>query len=261
MKMLSVLILLLCGCTMLLAQVRMSRLVIAEHEVYQLDSSDIVVADTLIMEDSSRLILNPLKRENYIRASYVVIGNSCVIDGRGIHGKRGRDGTTGATSIGPCQNGQPGRNGAKGLDGTSGINLFLYIDQLKTLGSLTIDLSGGDGGDGGNGGPGGGGSPGTRHCDGGDGGNGGHAGAGGNGGNGGVLTLGGKDAKHLRSLLSTGLKVFTRAGTFGYGGVLGYGGPPGLGPNRRNGRGGTPGNDGALGKPGTIGTILFETNY
>lgn len=252
---------LLCLTASCLAQVRVSSLVVKSNEVYKLDPSDIIVADTLVMMDSSRIILNPLKSENFIRASVAIIGNNCTIEGKGVNGQKGRDGQAGTTSIGPCKDGSPGRNGGRGLDGTPGIKLFLYIDKINSFGSLTIDLSGGNGGDGGNGGGGGGGSPGTRHCNGGDGGNGGNAGAGGNGGDGGVLTLGGKEAREIRKKLGNALKVFTRAGTFGYGGIEGHPGPAGLGPNRRNGKDGQAGLDGADGRPGNIGTILFENNY
>ena len=252
---------LLCFSALTLAQVRLSSLVIKKKEVYKLSPSDIIVADTLIMMDSSRIILNPLKPENFIRASVVMIGNNCTIEGKGANGLRGRDGTAGTSPVGPCKNGTAGRNGGRGLDGTPGIKLFLYIDKINSFGSLTLDLSGGNGGDGGNGGGGGGGSPGTNQCNGGNGGNGGNAGAGGNGGDGGVLTLGGKEAKDVRRRLGTSLKVFTKAGTFGYGGLIGHAGPAGLGPNKRNGKDGLPGSEGQDGRPGNIGTILFENNY
>ncbi|HTE33163.1 MAG TPA: hypothetical protein VK666_22420, partial [Chryseolinea sp.] len=42
------------------AQVRVSKLVIKAKEVYTLQQSDILVADTLIMGDSSRLVMNKL---------------------------------------------------------------------------------------------------------------------------------------------------------------------------------------------------------
>jgi hypothetical protein len=252
---------LLCFNLLGLAQVRVSTLVIKRNEVYKLNPSDIIVADTLIMMDSSRIILNVLKPENFIRVSVAIIGKNCSIEGRGANGQKGRDGLQGISPGGPCRNGVVGRNGGRGLDGTPGIKLFLYIDKISSFGSLTVDLSGGNGGDGGNGGAGGGGSPGTNQCNGGNGGNGGNAGMGGNGGDGGVLTLGGKEARETRKKLGTTLKVFTKAGTFGYGGILGHAGPAGLGPNKRNGKDGMPGLEGQDGRPGNIGTILIENNY
>jgi hypothetical protein len=242
----------------LLAQVHVDKLVIRQGEIYSLAPSDILVSDTLIMMDSSRIRLNGLKRENYIRARIVIVGSNCVIEGRGVHGTPGKNGVEGITPIGPCMNGGNGKGGAPGLHGTSGIDLFLYIDKLKTLGSLVIDLSGGNGGNGGDGGKGGGGSPGTYHCNGGDGGNGGNGGFGGNGGNGGALLLGGEDFQVLRSRIGSGLTLYSKGGTFGYGGVSGHSGAAGLGPNKKHGKGGVPGQDGKDGKPGNHGSVQFE---
>jgi hypothetical protein len=242
------------------AQIRINKLVVAKGETYAIVGSDILVADTLVMQDSSRIVLNSLRTENFIRVTVALFGNNCVIDGNGVNGKAAPKGNPGQSPIGPCQNATAGRNGPRGLDGTSGINLFFYIDQLKSIGSLTIRLSGGNGGDGGDGGPGGGGSPGTTHCFGGNGGDGGNGGVGGNGGNGGVLTLGGKDKRNVRALLGDSFNVQTSGGTFGYGGIAGYAGPPGLGPGKKNGKPGVPGKEGQHGRPGNMGTIHFEDN-
>src|SRR5690348_7878453 len=88
-----VVFLVLAFCTSsLLAQVRVGKLVIKPNETYELGQSDILVADTLIMMDSSRLLLNKLKRDNFIRAKVVVFGNYCVIDGKGVSGQPGRNG-------------------------------------------------------------------------------------------------------------------------------------------------------------------------
>lgn len=240
------------------AQVRVSKLVIQSHETFYLDSTDILVADSLIMMDSSHIRLNGLKAENFIRTNVAIFGKHCVIDGRGVHGKRGTDGTGGLTPIGPCRDGVSGRNGLRGLSGGSGINLFLYIDKIHVKGKLIIDLSGGNGGDGGNGGEGGGGSPGTHHCNGGDGGNGGNGGLGGDGGRGGALTIGGRDAVITRALIGTLIIIKNNGGSFGYGGVSGGAGQAGLGPSRKHGRPGVKGRDGAYGRPGDSGTVLLE---
>jgi hypothetical protein len=240
------------------AQVRLGKLVIRSNEIYAMGPSDIIVSDTLVMLDSSRIRLNGLKGENYIRAQVFIVGRNCVIDGIGIHGKRGLNGNAGVTPIGPCMNGKPGRNGGRGLDGTGGINLFLYIDKLNAVGGLVINLSGGNGGDGGDGGEGGGGSPGTTHCKGGEGGSGGNGGNGGNGGPGGTLTIGGADGMQLRSLLGEQVTLFNKGGSFGYGGVSGFGGPAGLGPDKKNGKPGLPGTEGVNGRSGSNGTVLFE---
>jgi hypothetical protein len=242
------------------AQIRVSKLVIKTGESFSLGQSDILVADTLIMQDSSTLVLNKLKKENFIRAQVVIFGNHCVIDGKGINGKTGRDGAPGSTPIGPCQNGTPGKNAAKGLDGASGVNLFLYLEYVTIKGKLIINLSGGNGGRGGNGGAGGSGSPGTVHCKGGDGANGGNAGQGGNGANGGTLTLSSKKHPNIQEWIGSKIFVKNGGGVAGNSGRAGYHGSAGLGPSRKNGKDGQPGFDSVSGLAGIKGTINFESN-
>ncbi|NJM25667.1 MAG: hypothetical protein HC859_09435 [Bacteroidia bacterium] len=171
------------------AQVRVSKLVIKKNEHYEFKQTDILVADTIIMMDSSRIILNKLKKENYIRAQLIIVGRHCIIDGTGVNGTTGNRGRDGDTPIGPCKSGENGRNGSRGLDGANGVDLFLYTTNLQIKGRLIINLGGGNGGHGGDGGNGGGGSPGTVHCNGGNGGFGGAGGGGGNGGAGGTLNV------------------------------------------------------------------------
>jgi len=253
------LVILFLHTTLASAQVRVSKLVIKPHESFDLGQSDILVADTLIMMDSSRLILNKLKKDNFIRVTSVaVFGNHTVIDGHGINGQPGRNGRQGVTPVGPCQNGSEGRVGGRGLDGTPGINLFLYLEHVTFKGKLTVDLAGGTGGKGGNGGHGGGGSPGTVHCTGGNGANGGNAGAGGNGANGGTLTLSSGKNPKLNDLLGKTIFVRNEGGSAGRSGKPGYHGSAGLGPSKRNGKDGEPGQESATGTPGTRGNINFE---
>lgn len=241
-----------------LAQVRVDKLVIGAGETYYVRNTDIIVADTLIMMDSSRIVLNKLRDENYLRARVAIVGDRCVIDGRGVAGSAGRDGAPGTSPAGPCMTGTKGRNGGRGLDGKPGVHLFIYFDSLTVDGRLTIDLSGGNGGDGGDGGQGGGGSPGTRHCKGGSGGPGGNGGDGGNGGHGGNLTVGGDHVETIRLQLRAGVTVLNKGGSFGYGGIAGYGGAPGLGPGGKNGSTGPGGTDGDHGQPASNGTVLFD---
>lgn len=244
----------------LLAQIRVGTLIIKKHEVYDIGQSDILVADTLIMLDSSRLVLNKLKRENYLRIGTAIIGNRCVIDGHGINGKTGRAGKSGVSPTVPCSSGLPGGNGGRGLDGTPGINLFLYLERITLRGTLIIDLGGGDGGKGGDGGNGGGGSPGTVHCFGGDGSNGGNAGPGGNGANGGTLTLNSAISQKIKDMIGKQILVRNGGGYAGSPGRAGYHGPAGLGPARKNGKDGLPGTESASGISGNQGKINFESN-
>src|SRR5690606_29988494 len=226
--------LVVCLCALLLsiagsAQVRVGTLVIKPNEVYELKESDIIVADTLIMMDSSCIKLNPLKRDNFIRAQVAYMGSGSRIDGRGIDGAPGRNGQNGDTATGPCRNGADARDGGRGLDGGNGNNLFLYFEQLYLTGHVLVDLSGGVGGRGG---------------DGGHGGSGGDGGAGGNGGNGGRLTINCSRCPDVRALVSKQMTFRSTGGHFGFGGRRGYAGAPGLGPKNRNGQTGDSGYDG-----------------
>jgi hypothetical protein len=237
------------------AQIHVSTLRIKANQKYTFEQTDIVVADTLIMEDSATIVLNPLKRENYLHTKVMIIGKHCVIQGSGVNGKQGRAGRAGNSPVGPCKNATNGTAGGRGLDGTPGVNLFLYLDKITMEEPLIIDLHGGDGGEGGKGGNGGSGTSGTVHCKGGDGGVGGDAGNGANGGNGGSLTIHCPAAQE--EFLGRNLKIRNFGGRYGKGGRGGYPGGAGLGP-QRNGKPGMPGAeglDGGLGRNGTISIV------
>jgi hypothetical protein len=241
------------------AQVRVTKLVIKAKETYVLENSDILVADTLIMMDSSRLVLNKLKPENYLRVRVGRFGKDCVIDAKGVNGQPGRNGANGATPTGPCMNGSAGKNGTRGLDGTKAIKLFLYLDRVTIRGQLIIDVSGGDGGRGGHGGAGGGGSPGTMHCNGGNGANGGMAGPGGNGGNGGTLEIVVPKPQVFKDLiLSKKIVAKVTGGAAGPSGRGGYHGGAGLGPNKKNGKDGEPGPYSKAGTSGDQGALVIK---
>jgi len=256
-----VFIFLLATSSVVSAQVRVAKLVVKPHEVFDLGQSDILVADTLIMMDSSTLILNKLKTENFIRVKVAKFGRQCLIDGRGTDGQPGRNGINGVTPIGPCINGSSGKDGTKGLDGTRGLNLFIYFEKISISGHLAIDVSGGTGGKGGSGGNGGGGSPGTLHCLGGNGGNGGSAGPGGNGGKGGVLTMTVPVPQLLRDLIAEKkLTINYAGGSMGPSGKGGYHGGAGLGPSKRNGKDGVPGPYSRNGVAGDKGDLIIEAN-
>lgn len=237
----------------------MSRLVIEKNQVFEMGSSDIIVADTLIMKDSSTLLLNRSKKENYIRANVAIVGNFAAIRGRGVAGLPGKKGTGGKSAHGPCRDGFPAHHGARGTDGAGGVNLFLHIDHVTINGNLIIDISGGNGGDGGDGGMGGDGSPGTTHCNGGDGGAAGNGGGGGNGGAGGNLTISGTDSQTIRKMIGFQVVINILGGNSGYGGLAGAPGSPGLGPSHsRHGKKGLSGKEGPMGLHGDNGKILFQ---
>jgi hypothetical protein len=243
-------------CSLAHAQIHLSKLVIKKGQAFSFNESDIVVADTLIMEDSSSIVLNRLKKENYLHTKVAIIGKNCSIQGNGIKGNAGRTGKPGGSPLGPCKSGTAGTQGGRGLDGTSGVNLFLYLERMTASEPLLIDLRGGDGGPGGKGGDGGTGTSGTVHCRGGDGGQGGNAGNGANGGNGGSLTI--HCPSGLREMVDKRIRAVYTGGYLGKGGRGGYPGSAGLGPNRKNGKQGMPGSegfDGGLGKNGSMSIV------
>jgi hypothetical protein len=242
----------------LFAQNRFTTLTVKSKQTYRFGASDIIVADTLVMMDSSRIELNSRKIENFIRVKVAIFGANAVIAGNGASGYNGGKGLEGTTQNGPCRGGTSAGNGIHGEEGAAGTNLFLYIDQIIVNGNLVIDLSGGNGGDGGDGGTGGGGSPGTLLCYGGNGGSGGNGGNGGDGGKGGMITFSGLDLEKIRSMVGSSIMVNTLGGNFGYWGMHGPGGPAGLGPSKMNGKAGVKGKDGVKGKPGKNGLIQFE---
>jgi hypothetical protein len=72
------------------SQIRLDKLEILPKQEYKIAGSDVVVVDTLIMRDSSRVFLNRDAKENIINAKMVIIGKGCVINGRGKSGLTGR---------------------------------------------------------------------------------------------------------------------------------------------------------------------------
>jgi hypothetical protein len=251
---LSFLFLFLVHSSLSIAQIRLAKLVLEKNEKYYIQDSDILVSDTLIMGDSSEIVLNPQKKDNFIHSKVTIVGKGCTISGVGTSSLKANEGVTAVDQVGPCLLGRNGGNGSPGSNGLPANNLFLYFTNLNITGSLTINLNGGDGGDGGNGGRGGGGGPGTRVCPGGDGGIGGNGGNGGNGGDGGTLSIQCKNCPAVRSLINTLLFVKNYGGYKGYGGEGGFGGLAGLGPisDGVNGKKGNNGKDGIEGKDGAI---------
>jgi hypothetical protein len=239
------------------AQIRLDRLELRYNQEYKIVGSDILVVDTLIMRDSSKIILNRDVKENIINAKVLIAGNGCMIFGRGANGEIGKIGTQGVSQSAPCRNGGDGKEGMNGTIGGDALSLSLYIGTLKINGSLIIDLNGGDGGSGGRGGKGGDGGSGTRVCRGGSGGAGGNGGNGNNGGHGGNLLVSCKMCYDLHQIQGERLITNTYGGYAGNGGEGGNGGQAGLGP-RQDGRNGARGVTGIKGKAGKIGIIKFD---
>lgn len=242
-------------------QIRFTKLVLKPKEIYEIKESDILVVDELIMMDSSKIILNKLKPDNFIHAKSATFGKGCVIDGVGIPGLKGRNGRTGLSIVSPCTDGGPGTVGTEGTNGGAGTNLSLYLFDIAVNGTLIIDVSGGNAGDGGNGGSGGGGGPGLRLCKGGNGGSGGAGSNGGNGGNSGSVTFNASRIPELRTMLGVRIIVRNYGGDLGLGGEGGASGLAGLstlGNNKMDGSRGRKGTKGKSGLPGKPGAINFQ---
>ena len=112
------------------AQLRHASLIIESKQIYDFGESDILVADELIMKDSSSIKLNYVKDDNYIHCKKLIVGKGCKIIGSGENGRKAKDGGNGYSLDGPCHDGTNGRNGARGGDGINGNNLFLYADEI-----------------------------------------------------------------------------------------------------------------------------------
>ena len=240
-------------------QVRLAKLVLKPKEVYEL-KGDILVVDTLILQDSSKIILNKLKADNFIHAKVAIFYRGSLIDGKGVHGIVGRNGRPGTSPQSPCTSGGQGTPGNDGTRGGAGTNLSLYFSEIIVNGVFTIDVSGGDAGDGGIGGPGGGGGPGARPCKAGNGGNGGTGGQGGNGGIGGNITFVSPRSMDIRSMLGGNIVVRNYGGDQGLGGLGGALGLSGLSPVGRtymDGKAGKKGVRGNDGLPGQVGLLNF----
>jgi hypothetical protein len=241
------------------AQIRLNKLVIHEKEKYQILGTDIIVVDTLVMHDSSSIILNSSKLDNFIHAKVASFGKDCIIYGRGPDGVSGKRGENGVTQSSPCRNGSPGKSASPGERGHDGINLSLYFSVLKIDGSLIINLNGGDGGKGGGGGRGGDGGAGTRVCPAGDGGSGANGADGGDGGNGGSFSINCKQCPNLPLMLGEKLIIKNYGGFGGVGGDAGVGGQAGLGPVK-DGKNGARGEEGAHATEGKDGLVMLNGN-
>ena len=228
----------------------------------------------LRMEDGSKLHLPALPETESSETTWSItaeegyFGHDVEIVARGTSGEAGGQGVRGGNG-GVCyrndSRGGTGSNGGTGMPGKRGQNLVLEIG-FKSLGSLTIDTTGGEGGRGGRGGEGGQGGRGNVNvtmivgCHGDRGGNGGRGGKGGQGGDGGYIELG-LDMSHGGEVTPILEKVDTKR----EGGPGGVGGKGGVGGVRGNNhcrtawplttcsRHGTPGSLGIRGPKGVDG--------
>ena len=100
--------------------------------------------DSLIMADSSALLLDNRHANNLVRANFVSIGSGCILNGAGNNGEDGPAGADGSTALYAA--------GKAGRGGFSAVNLFFNFTSIQINGVFQVFLIGGKGG---NGGPGG----------------------------------------------------------------------------------------------------------
>lgn len=236
------------------AQIRLEKLVLDRNQKFTIQATDILVVDTLIMNDSSSIFLNLSKTDNFIHAKAAIIGKGCTIIGNGKRGEPGNAGEVPRTQTAPCRNGFSGATASNGTQGQDAVNLSLYLTTLKINGSIIINLNGGDGGAGGKGGSGGDGGSGSRVCPAGDGGKGGNGANGGIGGKGGTININCKKCDNLNLLMGGKLIVKNFGGFGGLGGDGGPGGRAGLG-SLRDGKNGQPGASGKSAAQGRTGAV------
>ncbi len=111
---------------------------------FQLTSEQLLL-DSLVMQDSSVLLLDNRYSTNIIRVNFLSIGKYCMLIGSGKDGENGTDGKNGFDR-------SPGLDGKKGEIGFSAVNLVLSFSKLSLRDNFIINLSGGNGGVGGVGG-------------------------------------------------------------------------------------------------------------
>ena len=250
---------LLTGVHTLFAQLRFEKLIIEKNQKFTVTGTDILVVDLLVMNDSSSLFLNQSKKENFIHAKEIIVGENCVISGVGKSGAKGLTGNPGTRQMAPCTSGSKGKDAFPGNTGEDGVSLSLYCDNLKINGSILIDLTGGHGGDGGRGGTGGDGGAGTRWCSPGNGGDGGNGATGGVGGKGGALTIDCKLCGNLLSIVGKKLLIKNSGGFGGLGGEAGAGGEAGSG-HKHDGKDGKKGAEGNQAQQGKAGMVNIKSN-
>ncbi len=222
---------------------------------------------TWILGDGATLVL-PADVESWRwEVERAEIGAGVRILGAGASGDAGDDGDSVTGQVGDCRDGAPGRPGVEGRAGGQGADLDLRMG-IAALGSLTIEVPGGDGGDGGDGGRGQDGGD-ARKCPGGDGGAGGRGGDGGAAGDGGDVRVRYYQVSGAELSADPGvvIDVVASPGKPGDGGRGGVGGEGGEGgyiqmrtlaggqkwvPGGDRGPAGTPGANGSLGREGRV---------
>ncbi|MBX0335164.1 hypothetical protein K3G39_18165 [Pontibacter sp. HSC-14F20] len=139
---------------------RISKLVIAKGETYTVGPDNILLVDTLIMQDKATIVFAP-EMQGILQAHVAIIGDKCTVSSKGKDGastqvgiapkrqevRRNLANTSTTLLNGEVINADPVDNGTRGQDGGN-LKLSLHFEKL---GSLIIDSRGGRGGNGTNG--------------------------------------------------------------------------------------------------------------
>ncbi|HNP77580.1 MAG: hypothetical protein U0289_00610 [Cyclobacteriaceae bacterium] len=112
-------------------------------EIFQLTGKTFLL-DSLVLGDSSQLLLDDNFDLTLIRCDYVTLGKGCAIIGIGKPGGQGL--------VGINSNSRAYSDGRPGTSGFAGISLIFNFRHLQLDGDFIINLTGGPGGDGGAGG-------------------------------------------------------------------------------------------------------------
>ena len=250
-------------------------LIVGKGETRQLTPTTSVLRyDRLELGDGAQLVLNGHLPSLQLKADRVKIGAGATIVAAGRPGASGVAGEAiGKTTAVACASGVPGNPGRDGESSTAGLDMILEFG-LVTLGSLSVDVSGGAGGDGGDGSAGQAGGEFGIDCNSPKGGAGGTGGDAGSGGAGGTVRLyyhwaDGDNGKDIQDRI----KANTNGGPAGKPGIGGLGGAGSEGKyvNRRTlagnkkwlagGKDGKPGATGTTGKPGKDGQFIVQQQF
>lgn len=201
------------------------------HIKYEGTDNVTQVVENWIMEDNSTLVIDSRIKTWSLTANIARFGKKVRVVAIGSNAKSGKSGKNGVSRGSTCRYGGGGDDGENGGHGDDGVNLELSFD-LESVGSMTINTTGGIGGVGGKGGNGynGGKADCGKACRGGDGGHAGDGGHGGMGGNAGLVYI---EFDYLNDTPPSnnlkGVKIISKGGSGASGGKAGN---PGTGGTR-----------------------------
>ena len=187
------------------------------------EASANLALETLVLGDGAKVEFAEGVSQWHLSVNQASIGEGVVIDGRGANGQQGLAGKSWSNTASSCSVGKKGVDGRPGDNGVAGVSITMMMG-VASIGSLTIDVAGGQGGAGGAGGDGQAGGKITR-CYGPNGGNGGNGGEGGEGAQGGNVSISLWDTQNS----GRDVEFISRVSVNNGGGEPGQSGMPGVG--------------------------------